>query len=300
MFSKYLTEALKLIDEGRPFVVALVVNHESPISGKSGDRAIVTADGNLWGWVAGGCSQSIIIEEALNVLQEGAPKMIRISPEPENSKDNVMKHKMTCHSGGTLDVYLEPVVPRPQVVILGNSAIAGKLVGLAQVLDYDVFTTHDAQKINSSGNVCAIVATQGDGDETALEQALSLKPVYLGFVASRKKAEVVKRILADRGISEKQLNAIIAPAGLDIKARSPEEIAISILAEIVMVLREKNTRVEQTPVSEKAIDPICGMTVKVEGARHTFEYQGTNYYFCCEGCKDIFSREPEKYLAEAD
>jgi xanthine dehydrogenase accessory factor len=301
MFNDYIKHSQRLLEQGRPFVVALVVNYKAPISGKPGDRAIVTDDGELWGWVAGGCSQGIIVEQALSVLRSGSPKMIRITPEPDESNDEIMKHKMTCHSGGTLDVYLEPVIPQPQVVILGTSAVAEKMGALGQALGYQILTRLDITKLTNPENTFIVVSTQGDGDESALEQALAFRPAYLGFVASKKKAEAVKNILSDRGISDEQLSMIKAPAGLDIKARSPGDIALSIYAEIVMTLQKEKTAGEQVepPEIEKALDPICGMQVTIENAKHILDHRGTKYYFCCEGCKDTFSREPEKYIANA-
>ena len=283
------------MDEGRSFVIAVVVNYEGPISGKPGDRAIVTDDGELWGWVAGGCSQSIIIEEALKVLKTGNPRMLKITPEQENSNDKIMKRKMTCHSGGTLDVYLEPVIPKPQIVIFGDSVVAQKLALLGRILEYKVVL--DDQKV--SENTFVVVATLGDGDELALQKALSMDPAYLGFVSSGKKANAIKKILSTKGFSNQQLDNIKAPAGLDIKARNPEEIALSILAEIVMTLREKYSRSDEEEKKEIAIDPICGMSVDINNAKHVHEHQETMYYFCCEGCKNSFAREPEKYLAKS-
>lgn len=206
---------------------------------------------------------------------------------------------MTCHSGGTLDVYLEPVRPKPQIVILGKSAIAQSLKTLSKALDYEVLTEPDDNAISQSSNIYMVVATQGDGDEAALERALQANPWYLGFVASRKKADAVKEILLSQGVSKKQLSKIKAPAGLDIKARSPEEIALSILAEIVMSIREQHVEgpVEKPP--EQAIDPICGMKVTVDNAKYLFEHQETVYYFCCEGCRTAFEKDPEKYLAKS-
>ena len=288
---------MELINQGKPFVTVLVVNYVGPISGKTGDRAIVTEDGKLWGWVAGGCSQSIIIEEAINVLRSGKPKMIQITPDPDSSDSQITKHKMTCHSGGTLDVYLEPVVPKPHIVILGKSVIAEKLEKLGKAMDYQVLNRLDITKITHADRTYIVVATQGDGDEAALEQALSFEPAYLGFVASRKKAEAVKGILAGRGISEAQLNIIKAPAGIDIKARSPEEIALSIFAEIVLALREHDSSVPKPPEQEKATDPVCGMKVIIEGAQHLHSHDGVDYYFCCAGCKDVFAQEPDRFLA---
>lgn len=298
MFDKYLLQSQKLVDQGRSFVVALVVSYQGPISGKPGDRAIVTDDGKLWGWVAGGCSQSIIVEEALNVLKSGKPRLIRITASPDSTNDNLIQHKMTCHSGGTLDVYLEPVVPKPQVIVLGSSVVAQKLEPLVNALDYQVLTRLDITKMTKQENIYIVVSTQGDGDEAALEQAIATNPRYIGFVASKKKAAAIKKILLQKGLPQSKLDLIKAPAGLDIKARTPQEIALSILAEIVMAARQETVSQEDVEIPVK-IDPICGMKVNPETAKHVYEYMEATYYFCCEGCKQTFSQAPEKFLTDS-
>ncbi len=314
MFSEYLHKAQQLMTLGQPFVVAVVVNYKPPISGKPGFRAIITEDGNLWGWIAGGCSQSIIVEEALQTLKTGSPKLIRITPDLEDKNDGTMNRKMTCHSGGTLEVYLEPVLAKPQIIIMGTSAVAQSLCKLAKALDYQVvamgpqsdtlMAVADYKLIDYksapeiSNPSFLVVSTQGEADELALEAALKMKPNYCAFVASKKKAAVVMDFLKTKGFSEDQIAAIKAPAGLNIKATRPEEIALSVLAEIVMTLR---TGPEPLPAIEKprqkAVDPICGMSVDIATAQHVTNYQGQEVYFCCMGCKMTFEAEPEKYLA---
>jgi xanthine dehydrogenase accessory factor len=178
---------------------------------------------------------------------------------------------------------------------MGASAVAQSLIKLGNALDYEVLTGMEDKAIPQSRSIYAVVATQGDGDEAALQKTLKANPLYLGFVASRKKADAVKEILLSRGVSEQQLEKIKAPAGLDIKARRPEEIALSILAEIVMIVREQLVEEPVQKQPEQAIDPICGMKVTVDNAKYVFDHQETAYYFCCDGCRTTFEQDPEKY-----
>ena len=314
MFSDYLDKAQQLMKNGEPFVVALVVNYQAPISAKPGYRALVTADGQIWGWIAGGCSQGIIIEEALQVLKDGQPRLIKITPDADEHNPGTMDRKMTCHSGGTLEVYLEPVVPQPHMIIFGTSATARALCKLSKAMEYQVtalgpdtkellpeadahFDSFAAGEIKVSDNTFVIVSTQGEGDELALEAALKLSAPYCAFVASKKKAKAVMKEMRERSFSKEQLKSIKSPAGLDIKASRPEEIALSILAEVVMAMRMR--QVMESPsreASQEALDPICGMRVKVDSAQHVSNYQDQKYYFCCAGCKMTFEADPEKYL----
>lgn len=313
MFSDYLNRAQELIQKQEPFVVALVVDYEAPISGKPGYRAIVTQDGKIWGWIAGGCSQSIIIEESLEVLKSGQPRLIKITPDMED--ENPQNRKMTCHSGGTLKVYLEPVIPKPHMIIMGNSATAAALCRLSKAMDYQVtalgpqsrvnmeeadahLDTFDVDKLTITENTFVVVATQGEGDELALEAALKLQAPYCAFVASKKKAQSVFDQLKQLDFSQEQINSVKAPAGLDIKATRPEEIALSILAEVVMAIRQRDLKRSKQfdHVQDTALDPICGMSVKIAGAKHSFHYKDQKFYFCGAGCKMAFESDPEKYL----
>ena len=314
MYSEYLNKAQDLVNRGEPFVVALVVNYQAPISGKPGYRAIVTADGEIWGWIAGGCSQGIIVEESLQVLKSGQPRLIKITPDIDENNPGTMDRKMTCHSGGTLEVYLEPVVPRPQVIIFGTSATAIALSKLSKAMDYQVsalgpdsqklmpeadthFDDFEPTEIKVNDNTFVIVATQGEGDELAIASALKLSAPYCAFVASKKKSQTLIKEMRESGFSEEQLKSIKSPAGLDIKASRPEEIALSILAEMVMALRMRQIKDAGPSVKEEqAVDPICGMTVKVASAQHVSNYDDQDYYFCCAGCKMTFEADPEKYL----
>jgi len=296
MFNAYLEKAAELTAQGIPFVVAIVVNYKPPISGKPGNRAIITADGHVWGWIAGGCSQGIIVEEALDAMRTGSSRYIKISPDSDDNTEGIVSRKMTCHSGGTLEVFLEPMITPLSLTIIGTSAEAQSLSTLAKALDYQVVALgEDSKKLMPAADKCfnrledyqlkasayVVVCTQGEGDELALEYALKSKPSYCAFVASHKKAATVRDYLKAQGLGQEEIDRIKAPAGLDLKASRPQEIALSILAEIVMNLRSTPDQMVDLPkIKAQAIDPICGMKVTIDGASHVAQFEDQDYYFC--------------------
>jgi xanthine dehydrogenase accessory factor len=314
MFDQFLTKAAELLAAGEPFAVAVVVRYEAPISGKPGDKAIVTTNGEVWGWVGGGCAQPVVVKEALKAIESGEPQLIRMSASPSSEK-GIVDYTMTCHSGGTLEIYIEPVLPKPHIVILGRSPVGQILAKLSKAINFTVAIAAPAAQpesfpdvdslrtdLNLSGmqirpQTFIVIATQGEQDEEALEQALKTNASYVTFVASRTKAAKVLESLRRRGIPAEQVARVKAPAGLSIRATSPEEIAVSILAKIVQ--RNKGKLAENEPkavspvASHEARDPICGMAVDTVSARYTSEFQGRSFYFCCAGCKQTFDTQPE-------
>jgi xanthine dehydrogenase accessory factor len=329
MIDDFLKKSAELVAAGESFATATVVRCQAPSSGKPGDKAIVYPDGRLWGWIGGGCAQPVVIKEALKCLADGRPRLVRITPSAQDNaaEEGVVDYTMTCHSGGALDIYIEPVLPKPHIVILGRSPIAQTLARLGRVIGYAVsvvaaeFSREDfgdarllARKdfgLDGDGDgggtsmqSYVVVSTQGEGDEEALEQALASDAGYVAFVASRTKSQRVIDYLRQRGVAEEKLKRVRAPAGLNIGAASPQEIAVSILAEIIQMRAAGKTQTpaqsksaEQAVVTGEAYDPVCGMTVDSENARHRSEYQNTSFYFCCAGCKQAFDKEPEKYIA---
>jgi xanthine dehydrogenase accessory factor len=317
MFDQFLSKASELLAEGKPFAVAEVVRSVSPISGKVGDKAIVFANGTVWGWIGGGCAQPVVVKEALKALKDGRPRLVRIGPSP-SQEEGIVAYNMTCHSGGALDVYVEPVLPRPHILILGRSPVGRTLAKLGKTINYivsvaapqadresypgvdGVQTDLDLSKLNIGPQTFIIVSTQGEADEEALEQALQTEASYVMFVASRAKAAKVFQSLTERGIGTKRLNQVRAPAGLNIHAVSQEEIAVSILAEIVQLSRseaiEHNDVVIPLEDEQDARDPICGMTVGIGTAKFKSEYDGKLFYFCCAGCRQSFDKSPDKYV----
>jgi xanthine dehydrogenase accessory factor len=319
MFDEFLKKSTELTAKGEVFAVATVVRCQAPSSGKQGDRAIVHADGQITGWIGGGCAQPVVVKEALKAIKDGKPRMVRISPSSDlnGSEEGVVDYTMTCHSGGALDIYIEPVLPRTQVVILGRSPVALTLARLSEVLGYRVVVVAEHLQKDMSGDVeliedkdfrveqakitgesFVVVSTQGEGDEEALEQGLRSPASYVAFVASKTKAGKVFEFLRGKAVAQARLDQVHAPAGLNIAATSPEEIAVSILAEIIKV-RHSQTQAaagkkssQLLPVlNSEAKDPICGMMVDTAKAKYKSEHEGKWVYFCCAGCKDSFDRE---------
>jgi xanthine dehydrogenase accessory factor len=328
MFDRFLNKAAELLAKGETFVTASVVRFQAPISGKPGDKAIIFADGKMWGWIGGGCAQPVVIKEALKALADGKPRLVRISPTAA-PEDGIVDYTMTCHSGGTLDIYIEPVLPMPHILIFGRSPLAQTLARLGKTVGYRIsvvacgadqeqFPHVDLLRADSNlgelkigRETFIVVSTQGEGDEEALEQAARTNAAYVAFVASKVKAQKVFEYLREAGVPSERVSQIRAPAGLDIHASTPEEIAVSILAEIIQLRSNRakpvaeskksalpvlNLPVLNLPVLNKeARDPVCGMLVNVSGAKYKSEHNGSEVYFCCAGCKQAFDRQPEKY-----
>jgi xanthine dehydrogenase accessory factor len=305
---------------GESFAVATVVRVEKPISAKPGDRAIIKSDGALDGWIGGGCAQDTVVREAKQVIRDGQPRFLRLRGRGATrveTEEGVLEFPITCHSGGTLDVYIEPVLPRPQLILLGNSPVGITLAKLVKVLGWqvdvlDARATHEqfpeADSISELGDAGAIptralsfvvVATQGHDDEPALQAAASSGALYIAFVASKRKFASRIEYLRGHGLSEEQIARIKAPAGLDIGAVTPDEIAASILAEMVQVRRQHWTpqaaaaaqavAAAESIVAE-AVDPICGMMVETATAHYVVERNAEKFYFCSISCKEQFEQ----------
>jgi len=317
MFDQFLNKASELLAKGESFAVAEVVRYLSPISGKVGDKAIISADGAVWGWIGGGCAQPAVIKEALKALKDGKPRLVRISPS-FSQEEGIVAYNMTCHSGGTLDIYIEPVLPKPHILILGRSPVGRTLARLGKTISYTVSVAApqadregypDADRVQADLDLSGVrigpqtfivVSTQGECDEEALEQALKTDASYVAFVASKAKAAKVLQYVGERGISTERLNQVRAPAGLNIHAGSEEEIAVSILAEIIQLSRSQAIEQESMAAAPEqkgeAKDPICGMTVDIRTAKYKSEFDGKPFYFCCGGCQQTFDKQPEKYI----
>jgi xanthine dehydrogenase accessory factor len=338
MYHSFFSKAQELLDENKPFATAVVVRAEKPTSGKPGDKALITADGTMYGWIGGSCSQPTVIREALKALKEGKTRFIRLSPDPAQltARDGLMDFALTCFSGGTLEIYIEPQYPQPRLLIVGNLPVAQALAALGKVMNYDVVVidpdgdgatpTDAAQIVNTLEDIgyyirpdtYAVVATHGSFDETALELIVRARPRYIGLVASRKRFESVLDYLKMQGVDEADLAHIKAPAGLDIQAQQGDEIALSILAEIVQFRRSAQQAADWSATEEVsvhipmeevhvhaavdeirpgyALDPVCLMEVEIATAKFTHEYEGKMYYFCAPGCKTTFHKNPQPYL----
>ena len=333
MWDDILDKAARLRAEERPFVIATVVAYKSPQSARPGSKAIVNPDGSINGWIGGGCVQPIIAREAQKALQTGKPKLISISPEAAHGDwKGVEVYQMTCQGGGSLEIYLEPVIPKPELLIVGRSPVAEILVGLGRMLDFKVTVADpdatpkqfpeanlilaDLQsaraRINSESFV--VIATMGNGDEEGLEAVAGTSPRYAGLVASKEKANSLFQYLRDKGAAAEDLDRIKCPAGLELGSETLPEIALSIMAEITRLRRAapeqitepaKASKARGLPVIGKAVetaspneslDPICGMMVEISKARYKSVHEEKTFYFCCLRCKETFDRSPLGYL----
>jgi xanthine dehydrogenase accessory factor len=319
MFDQFLSKADELLANGEPFAIAVVVRFQAPISGKPGNKAIIFPDGEIWGWIGGGCAQPVVIKEALKALADGQPRLIRISPS-SSPEEGIVDYTMTCHSGGTLDIFIEPVLPKPHIVILGRSPVAVALARLGKAINYAVSVAapgvaresfpdvdllqmdFDLSELKIAPQTFIVVSTQGEGGEEALEKAVLSSAAHVAFVASKAKAAKILEFLKERGVSAARLSQVRAPAGLDIHASSPEEIAVSVLAEIVQLNGTRNVAAKakkELPVATlEAKDPICGMAVNVSSVKYKSEFHGNPFYFCCAGCKQTFDKQPARYALE--
>ena len=324
----YLDHMQQLLKKGEPFVLATVVRIEKPTSAKPGAKAIITQDGALSGWVGGSCTEPSVKKEAVKALQEGTPRLLRLCPPEKMSGQEqfgVSEVKITCMSGGTLEIYLEPYLVQPHLVVVGHQALAETLVAQAKSLDYAVsvvgetlapelfaqadriITGLDFSQLEITPHTYVVIASHGNYDELALEAVLPSRAAYIALVASKKRSEAILSYLQMDNVPQAQIDRIKYPAGLDIGAMTPAEIALSILAEIIQVHRRghpahpgkaayEEEQQEQQPVAEEAIDPVCGMTVTIGSTSLSAEYQGKLYYFCSPGCQRKFTSQPEKYV----
>jgi xanthine dehydrogenase accessory factor len=378
---------------GEAFALATVVWRRAPSSGKVGYKALVTADGKVSGWVAGACTEPLVVRQSLKAMADGNPRLMLIgAPEDldTRARDGLLTFPTTCASEGALEIYVEPHLPTPQLVVIGRSPVVDAMADIANALGWRTvivddeggsFSEHltadrvvhslklkEDVGVNSSSYV--VVATLGHYDEDALHAALKTDATYIGLVASRKRAATVMDYLRDEGVGEEDLKRISAPAGLDLGRIAHEEMAVAVIAEMIKVKAELgNAEVPSGPVhsssdeqssdaaspngsagshshdhaghhhgheqpssgvtategdgapatvdaasetgpatsgapaaesaavtAEEAIDPVCGMTVDVQGARYKADHDGTTYYFCCPACRKLFVNNPREYL----
>jgi xanthine dehydrogenase accessory factor len=309
-----LERAGELTRRGEAFALATVVWRQAPSSGQQGSRAIITAAGELHGWIGGACAEPSVIREARQVISDGTPRLLLLgSPEqfPGRARsdmtvpEGVSVVPIACQSEGALEVYIEPVLPTPHLVIVGRSPMAHTLAGLARALgwraaliDGQHFSAADADERSM-----VVVATQGHGDEEAVTEAVAARPAYLGMVASRRRGEAVLGYLADRGVPRDQLDRVRVPVGLDLGKTTHQEIAVAILAELVQLrasgaLGGTKTTGSAAARTASAVDPVCGMTVTTGRSGRPLEHEGATYYFCSAGCRSAFEKDPDAYVAE--
>jgi xanthine dehydrogenase accessory factor len=316
---KIWQEALRLEETREPFTVVTVVRTVKPTSAVVGAKALIKSTGEMIGFVGGQCIQSIVISQALKCIENGTSQLVLIASDSSQvrSTDGVTVLPMTCHSEGTVELFMEPKLPAPVLLVIGHSPIADSLQKIAAHLDFQVksvamdnaasegadnltgFT--ETIQAHLSPGAYVVVASMGLYDTESIRALQGVALSYVGLVTSPKRREAVLADLKNQGISEEFCSFISAPAGLDLGAVEPAEIAITILAEIIEYRRKKHTaapltlHVIENKTRREVIDPICHMVVDLNTTPHKAEYQGKEYGFCCPHCRQAFLENPEKY-----
>ena len=324
--------AARLRSDRTPFVMATVVASYPPQSVRPGAKAIVRADGAIHGWVGGGCVQPVVRQESADALADGRPRLVRMNAgtgggETATSHGDVREYPMTCQGEGGIEIYLEPVLAAPRLVLLGHTPVVQSLARLGAELGFEVIigsaavppdlfppgvrvmTDIPAALASADATTYVVVGTMGAGDEAALAAAAASAAPYVGLVASRKKARYLIDYVRAEGIAGEQLARVKFPAGLDLGGMSASEIALSVLAEIVQrkyagpnagssaagAANDAPTPLQRSGGSRPAAqamarDPICGMPVDTSSARYTVVEDDRTLYFCCPGCRAAYLR----------
>lgn len=308
--------ARELTESGAVFVTATVVRVEHPASAQPGNVALVHDDGEIEGFVGGVCAQNSVRLYSLKAIERGEPLLLRILPDdPDPATGTAAKsganfdpgHEVAhdqgsvtvqnpCLSGGAIEVFLEPFLPPPRMIVAGDTPIAAALLRLAPDLGLEAVDSRGSDSgppVPSAEDLALVVAAHGRDERAILAAALEAGVPYIGLVASRRRGTAVLDMLREDGVSEEFLGRIDTPAGLDIGARTPAEIALSILASIIEVRRQSSTTPRSWAAAPPAtaVDPICGMSVLIEPTALTSQRDGETYYFCGEGCKQAFERQ---------
>jgi xanthine dehydrogenase accessory factor len=327
-----LEEMGELTRRGETFALATVVWRQGPSSSQSGSRAIITAEGELHGWIGGACAEPVVIREAQRVMAAGTAKLLLLgTPEQFGAAvpDGMTVVPISCQSEGAIEIYIEPVLPAPHLVIVGASPMTHTLASLAKALGWrtELVNGPDFAAAAADERSMIVVATQGHDDEDVLERAVAARPAYLGLVGSRRRGAGVLGYLAERGVPQDELDRVRVPAGLDLGSTTHQEIAVAVLAELVQ-LRASGALVRPAAKSVKqghavgsdepggsggdtgvggaggskpvrpaqAVDPVCGMTVAAEASGRPVRHEDADYYFCCAGCRRAFEQDPDAYV----
>jgi xanthine dehydrogenase accessory factor len=332
--------ASELAAQRAPFVTATVVRTGRPTSATPGDVALVLGDGTIEGFVGGVCAQHSVRVYALKTIASGEPVLLKILPdameggedEAELTEEQIMAAqeeiaseeegsvtvKNTCLSGGAIEVFLEPVVPAPRVLVVGDAPIAGAIHRIGDDLGLEIVAVDKNGPDTTADDLAVVVAGHGRDEYDALRRSLEAGVPYVGLVASNKRGAAVLGDLREAGVPDGLLELVDVPAGINIGAREPGEIAVSILAKIVSVRRTEQPDQprhgglavhraggrahEKAPARANAshpdapviaVDPICGMTVAAVPGTPSVEHDGETIYFCCEGCKAKYEAQHE-------
>ena len=334
-----LQEAVALAESRVPFVLATVVWRRGPSSGQQGSKAVILADGTVRGWLGGACAEPTVVVQAREALLDGEPRLLLLgdvespsgdsadvadtgaggvcgSADRDSGAGGTYSVPMACENDGGLEVYLEPVPPRPQLVVIGRSPAVAALALMGRALEWDVAviddggspdehpvpelvrTTLDLSGLGVGVGSAIVVATQGHYDDLALQAALATDAAYIGLVAATKRSDAVAENLRGRGVPDEDLARIQAPAGLDLGRLANRELAVAIMADLVA--RRASGELSRWGAVPEApattVDPVCNMTVLVAGAKYQSTHEGVDFWFCASGCKKAFDADPAMFL----
>lgn len=282
----------ELAERRVPFVHATVVRAENPTSARPGDDAIILADGTMEGFVGGQCAEESVRTAALNSLERGEAILLRVLPGGEESFPEAPGAYVTvnpCLSGGALEIFLEPQFPPDVLSIVGTTPIAEAVAELAVPLGFMVARTDPDQ--SPQGAVATVICSLGHDEEKAVRAALDAQVGLIAIVASRRRGDA---LLEAMGLADDERARIKTPAGIDIGAHTPSEIALSILAQVIQAIRVDGLTAhtpEMPALNKQAIDPMCGMTVVVRSDTPHLQVEGVDYWFCNPGCRDRYAEQ---------
>jgi len=292
----------ELAAQGAAFATATVVRAQRPTSAHAGDVALITSDGNIEGFVGGICAEHSVRLFAWTAMKSGKPILLRILPEVSDEtktgvqEDGAVTVENTCLSGGAIEIFLEPTLPTPRVNIVGSKPIAAAIERLGSEFDLDIAAVGDNPAEIREGDLGLVVAAHGKGELEAIRAAIDAELPYIGLVASPKRGTALLQELREAGVPDEQLERVDCPAGIDIGAQMPSEVALTILARLIQTryggaytapLRSPSAE----PPPEFAVDPICGMTVTMAPTTPHLEHDGETTWFCREQCKTEFAAQ---------
>jgi xanthine dehydrogenase accessory factor len=303
-------QAAELARRGEEFALATVVWRQGPSSGQMGSRAIITRSGELLGFIGGACAEPVVLREAVRVIESREPRLLFLGTAdvPQTQlPDGMLYVPMSCQSEGALQIYVEPVVPSLDLVVVGASPMSRTLAELATTLGWKARTisSADFSAADVEPRSIVVIASQGHGDEEAVTLAVTAEPLFVGLVASRKRGESLLAYLAERGVDQQLLDRVRTPVGIDLGRTSHQEIAVAVLAELVQrraagEFSAGSVAPLSKAVAVEALDPVCGMTVTADDAHFPVVHDGSTYWFCCARCSESFAADPTRYLSEAE
>jgi xanthine dehydrogenase accessory factor len=298
-------QAARLRSDRRPFVTATVVRASKPTSAKAGDSALVLDDGTVIGFVGGDCARTSVQVQALATLDTGDPVLLRISPdavapglEPPESESGAVTVHNPCLSGGALEIFLEPSLPPALVVVHGDAPIARALRELAGWLGFDARPWEDDVPPDTAA---VVVASHGGSEQAVIDAALRAGVPYIGLIASVRRGDAVVSAL---DLATEDRARVHTPAGIDIGSRTPQEVALAVLAEIVSVRPRPRPRHpsgithQPPPDAPVATDPVCGMSVAAVGSSRHLDHEGVRHWFCGSGCQNAFRANPGAFVRQ--